>query len=212
MMSENTTNNNNETKPKVEDNKNREFLLNKNITAESLDAIIKGILEINRHDEKQEEKDSDYVRKPIKLVVDSFGGDMYSGNALIGVIDTSETPIHGYCYGKVMSQGFMIYASCHYRYAHPIATFMYHDGGTTVKGMTEEMQLDIDQLRRLTAHGDRFLLETTNLTKEKLDEVKKGRYNWYLFAEEALEYGIVDELIPSKRNKNRQKHIDNNKK
>lgn len=201
-MSETNTNKETEAKSNVaEDNKNREFLLNKVITAESVDAVIKGILEINRYDEKQEAEKEDYVRKPIKLIVDSFGGDMYSGNALIGVIDTSVTPVHGYCYGKAMSQAFMIYASCHYRYAHPIATFMYHDGGSTFKGMTEEIQLDVDQLRKLTAHGDKFLLETTKLTKAKLDKVKKLRVNWYMFADEALEHGVVDEILPSKRNR-----------
>src|SRR5437868_3684521 len=136
------------------DFKKREFLLNKNISAESVEPIIKGILEMNEYDDEQQEKDPLFVRKPIKLIVDSFGGDIYSGNALVGVIDSSKTPVHGYCYGKAMSMGFMIFAICHYRYAHQIATLMYHDGGTIARGTTEEIQLDVDQLRRLVEHGD----------------------------------------------------------
>lgn len=199
-MSEQNTNNENKTKV-AEDNKNREFLLNKHISAENVEKIIKGILEINRYDDKQQEKDSTYERKPIKLIIDSFGGSIHCGNALAGIIDTSETPVHGYCYGKAMSQGFMIFAICHYRYAHPIATFMYHDGGSTYKGLTEQIQLDIDELRRLVAIGDKFLVRDTKLTMEKLEEVKKLRLNWYMDAEEALKWGIVDELLESKRNK-----------
>jgi ATP-dependent Clp protease protease subunit len=179
----------------------REFLLNKDISAVSVEPVIKGILEINAYDAEQEEKDSSYVRKPIKLIIDSYGGSIYCGNALISVIDSSETPIHGYCYGKAMSMGFMIFSACHYRYAHPLATLMYHDGGTTMRGMTEEIQLDIDQLRRLIKHGDRFLLANTGLTESKLEEVKRLRINWYMFAEEAMQYGIVDEIIQSKRNR-----------
>ena len=200
MMAENTTN---ENKSKVaEDNKNREFLLNKHISADNVEKIIKGILEINRYDDKERKKDHTYIRKPIKLIIDSFGGSIHCGNALAGIIDTSETPVHGYCYGKAMSQAFMIFAICHKRFAHPIATFMYHDGGSTFRGLTEQIQLDIDELRRLVAIGDEFLVRDTKLTKEKLEKIKKSRLNWYMDAKEALEWGIVDEILESKRNKN----------
>lgn len=184
---------------KKEDKKKREFLLNKEISAESVESIILGILEVNKFDEEKEKDDSNYKREPIKLIVDSYGGSIYCGNTLISIIDTSKTPVHTYCYGKAMSQGLMIYASGHKRFAHPLACFMYHDGGSVYKGTTEEIQLSVEQLRKLTKMCDKYLVETTNLTQEKLDEVKNARLNWYFFAEEALEYGVVDELLNSTR-------------
>lgn len=177
----------------------REFLLNKNVSAESVEPIIKGILEVNEYDREQKEKDENYVPKPIRLVVDSYGGDIYSGNALVAIIDSSETPVWGYCYGKAMSMGFMIYNACHKRFAHMLACLMYHDAGSVTRGFVEEMQMDIDQVRKLIRHGDTLLLANTKLTRERLDEVKKTRTNWYMFADEAMQYGVVHEIIKSTR-------------
>src|SRR5205085_12491300 len=135
----------------------------------------------------------------IKLIVDSYGGDIYSGNTLVALIDSSVTPVHTYCYGKAMSMGFMIYNAGHKRFAHMLATFMYHDAGSVTRGLVEEMQMDIDQIRRLVKHGDTLLLANTKLTRERLDEVKKTRTNWYMFTDEAVQYGIVHEIIKSTR-------------
>lgn len=183
------------------ENKNREFLINKNITAENVEAIIKGILEINRYDEKQEEKNSNYIRKPIKVIVDSYGGHIYCGTALIGIIDSSETPVHTYCYGKAMSMGFAIFASGHKRFAHRLATFMYHDAGSAYGGTTEQIRQDIAQLQNWVDHMEEYILSLTNLPRRKLEEVRRMKQDWFMFAEEAMSYGLVDELIESKRNK-----------
>jgi ATP-dependent Clp protease protease subunit len=122
-MTEQNTNKETEAKNKIaEDNKNREFLLNKNVSSDSVEAIVKGIFEINRYDDKQEEIDSAYVRRPIKITVDSFGGSIYCGLLLVNAIENSDTPIHGYCYSKAMSMGFITFVVCHKRFASPNAT------------------------------------------------------------------------------------------
>lgn len=194
-MAENTNKNLNNVK--------REFILNKQVTAESVQPIIEGINEVNRFDDEQEANDPTYVRKPIKLIVDTYGGSIYDGNTLINTIDTSKTPVHGYCYGKAMSMGFAIFVVCHERYAHKRASLMYHDGGTSEKGTLGEIQIAIDQIKKMVKANDEMIVEYTKIPKSKLDRVKRERKNWYMFATDALELGVVDGLIESTRNKNR---------
>jgi ATP-dependent Clp protease, protease subunit len=205
MLQQNENNKEKEAKAKVaEDNKNREFLLNKNFSAESVEKIVKGIFEINRYDDKQEEEDENYIRKPIKIVVDSFGGSIYCGMLLVNAIENSETPIHTYCYSKAMSMGFITFAVGHKRFASPNATLMYHDAGTTLGDTIEGIQQSIDQTKRVVKRMDGLITSYTNIPQTKLDKVKKMKQNWYIFGDDAVELGLVDELLESKRNKNRK--------
>ncbi|MEK4025344.1 hypothetical protein [Sporosarcina sp. FSL W7-1283] len=56
------------------DVKNRTFLLNENINAKSVEEVVLGIHEINRLDDKDSENKVEFTRKPIKLVLDTYGG------------------------------------------------------------------------------------------------------------------------------------------
>lgn len=198
----NNGNNNNQTN-KPQDRK-REFLLNKNVSAESVQNIIEGINEINRYDVEQESKDSDYIRKPIKVIVDSYGGSIYCGLALVNTIDTSETPIHTYCFGKAMSMGFAIFNAGHKRFAHKNAYFMYHDAGTTERDTIEGIQQSIDQIKKVVKALDEMIVEYTDIPMATLNRYKKRKENWYMNGVEAMELGLVDELVMSTRSKHRK--------
>lgn len=201
----NTTSKEKEIKVQIaEDNKNREFLLNKNVSADSVEKIVKGIFEINRYDDKQEEENKDYVRRPIKITVDSYGGSIYCGLLLVNAIENSDTPIHTYCYSKAMSMGFITFVVGHKRFASPDATLMYHDAGTSLGGLIEDIQQGVDQIKLVVKRMDGKITSYTNIPQTKLDKVKKMKQNWYIFGDDAVELGIVDELLESKRNKNRK--------
>jgi ATP-dependent Clp protease protease subunit len=83
----------------VKDNNSRNIVLSSDITSSSVADIIESILDINTLDDEFEGDLQDYYREPIKLVVNSFGGSVYDGFALIAAIEHSKTPNHGYCYG-----------------------------------------------------------------------------------------------------------------
>lgn len=191
-----------------EDNKNREFLLNKNVSAESVEKIVKGIFEINRYDDRKESEDSEYIREPIKVVVDSYGGNLYCGLLLVNAIENSDTPIHTYCYSKAMSMGFIIFVVGHRRFASPTATLMYHDAGTTLGGTLENIQQGVNQAKRVIKRFDDIIVAYTNIKQSKLDRVKREKKNWYIFGDDAVELGLVDELLESKREKHRNT-VDN---
>ena len=58
----------------------------------TVNEVIQDIYEINAEDAKKQ------IVEPIKLIINSFGGEVYSGLALIDVIDSSQTPIHTICH------------------------------------------------------------------------------------------------------------------
>ena len=72
----------------------RDLLLSDRISQGTVKDIIKDIFEINFDDDEKEEIYKDWERKPIQLFINSYGGSVYDGLALIDVIKRSKTPVH----------------------------------------------------------------------------------------------------------------------
>lgn len=175
--------------------KNREFSLSENVSEGSVSNIIKEIREINRHDDEQEKEKREYEREPITIVVNTFGGSVYDGFGLVAAIELSKTPVHTVCLGKAMSMGFIIFAAGHKRFAHRLATLMYHEVSTFVWDKLSAIKQEVHECERLQKDYDDYILDRTNILQEKLDEVKEKKAEWYLNAKEAKKYGLVDELL-----------------
>ena len=94
---------------KYPEHKKRDLLLSDRICQNSVKNIMEDIFEINEDDRRKEEIYKDWERKPIKLFINSYGGSVYDGLALIDVIKHSKTPVHTICVGSCMSMGFWIY-------------------------------------------------------------------------------------------------------
>lgn len=174
---------------------NRTFFLNDYVEAKTLESIILGIIEINRQDDVNSTNKAVFERKPIKVIIDSFGGDCYSGMALVNVILTSKTPVHTYCYGKAMSMGLEIFAVGHKRFAHKHATLMQHQLAGGSIGKLNDMIESVSQKIKLQEMLDSILVEHSNIPMEKLDSLRATKTDWFFTGEEAVELGVVDELI-----------------
>lgn len=175
--------------------KKRDLMISENVTQASVKVIIEQILEINRYDDKEEEEKKKYGREPIKLYINTYGGSVYDGFALVAAIEKSKTPVHTVCLGKAMSMGFIIMVAGHKRFAHPLATLMYHQISTVVWDKLEGIKREIEEVERLEKLGDSFVLSHTKLRQKELDEVKKMKKEWYIDANDALKLGIVDEIL-----------------
>lgn len=88
--------------------------------------------------------------------------------------------------------------------AYENTTLMYHQlswssGFGKFKDIDEaNLQARLDQQKL-----DKLILETTKIPEEKLVEVIKMKQDWYMDTEEALEWGVIDEImyVPNKKNK-----------
>jgi len=134
-------------------------------------------------------------RKPINIILNSMGGVMYDGFAIIGAIEQSKTPIHITCMGSAMSMALAILVSGHHRIGHSLSSYMYHECLDNIS--YEKMSVikeNLDEGNRIMEMYDEYLLSKTKLTRRKINKVKKDKSDWYFGADEALEYGLIDEI------------------
>ncbi|MGO4276680.1 ATP-dependent Clp protease proteolytic subunit, partial [Paenibacillus sp. TAF58] len=111
------------------------------------------------------------------------------------VIDNSKTPVHTYVYGLAASMSLLIAVSGHKRYAGRLSTFMYHSVSTHIDGHLEHLKNRVDETQRLQNIYDEYILSKTKLHSNELHRVQENQRNWYLSPEEALSFGIIDEIV-----------------
>lgn len=85
---------------------NRILVLSDEINNETIKDLVQEILDINDFDQQEElaqtalvEDFRNYTREPIRLFINSVGGSVCDGLALVDTILTSKTPVHTYCIG-----------------------------------------------------------------------------------------------------------------
>lgn len=179
------------------DEPSREVVLFGEIDKEIVAEAVKMILDVNEYDNKMERVNPDYERPPINFHLCSEGGDVSSGGAMIGVIETSRTPVHILCYGCIMSIALNIAVSGHYVKAHWLCRFMYHETSLIgeINSSLTTMSSDLKENQILDSIYDDHLIGRTKLSKRRMTLSKKTKTDWYFGAEDALKYGIINEII-----------------
>jgi ATP-dependent Clp protease protease subunit len=172
---------------------NRNITLSE-VTLQSSNDIIRAIYDFNIEDKNK----TIATRTPIILIINSDGGDVYSGFGIIEAIQTSETPVYTVCHGQAQSMALLILAAGYKRYIGAYSTVMYHEVSWEVdyqprKHHKQEL-LEGDRSQEMY---DSLLIEFTNLTREQLEKIKHGSEYWYISAEDAVRYHIVDEILDS---------------
>jgi len=181
-------------KPKV-----RNLYLPEQVTQESMNKLTKSIIDINEDDSYLIKlygiNGVVYSPQPIKLYIDSYGGAVYQCFGLLGVMSKSETPIHTVVTGAAMSCGFMILISGHRRFGYSLSTPLYHQVSSGFRGKVQDMEQSLEQTKKLQKKIEEITLTKTNISKKKLKEILKNKVDWYMTAEEALDLGVIDEII-----------------
>ena len=134
-------------------------------------------------------------RQPINIFIDSGGGAIYAGLSLINIIKTSNTPINTIVDGKAMSMAFLIALSGNYRLGFKNSTWMYHDGSFGVWSDNTDIKRELKEAERLGKIYDDLVKEWSYITEDWIKEIKDKRKNYYFDGIEALELGVVDELL-----------------
>ena len=132
-------------------------------------------------------------RQPIKLYIHSPGGYLTSAFAIIDTVKLSKTPVHTIAIGDVYSGGFFIFLAGDKKYTYPHASFLYHEGATANGGDANKFrnfakfyEVQLEQLRQI-------VLKNSSITEEEYEKHIKD--DWWLSAEEAVQYGIADEIL-----------------
>ena len=131
----------------------------------------------------------------IQMLMSTYGGCVYDGLSLYDAIKNSNTEVDITCFGKIMSMGIVLLLAAKTRKAYRNTTFMIHEGSSGAIGKVSDMEDSIDESKRLNDIYFGIIESETKIPKAKLDEIRKRRKDWYFTAEEALEYGLITEII-----------------
>ena len=134
----------------------------------------------------------------IPVIIDSFGGQVYSLLSMISSIRNSKVPIATIVRGKAMSCGALLasFGAPGHRYMDSDATMMIHDVSSAAFGKIEELKSDVREAERLNKKV--YTMMAQNCEQEDnyfLDLIHdKGHSDWYLDAQEALHHNIVQHV------------------
>lgn len=158
-------------------------------------AVIRAILEINSKDAKDEKEKKDFVREPINIYINSYGGCVHTMLALVNTIELSKTPVHTHCIGNAYSAGLAIFMAGHKRIGYRYSTVMYHSVRGFSYGDIVDSQNELDYKKKMQERYDDLIVRKTNITKEQLQDKVENQKDWYIYAEDFEKLKIVDEMI-----------------
>lgn len=173
--------------------KKRDLLLSDRISQNSVKSIIEAILDINEDDRQKESLYREWERKPIRLFLNSYGGSVYDGLALIDLIRQSRTPVHTICIGSCMSMGLWIWLAGAQRLIGERATLMFHDISAVVADKSEGIRQELSELLRLQEMLVEDITHNSLVNQETLRDYITRKAEWYIPAKEALSLKLADE-------------------
>jgi len=167
----------------------RILIINDEINDDVIEAYIVQILKWNGEDKDiPEEK-----RSPIKIVINSPGGDAIVGMGLVDVITQSKTKVVAIGIGLVASAAFHIYISCHERYSFKNTIFLMHDGEIAIQNSSSKARDTMDFFETMEAQTKEHVLAHTTMDNAFYDKVWGSEF--YMYPTKAKDFGVVDKII-----------------
>lgn len=146
--------------------------------------VIKRILKLNDRDSEQ----------PIDLIINSAGGNGYNADAIIATIYSVKAKVNTICYGHALSGACEILASgTGKRSSYEFATLMFHQTLWEADGDITNLEIQAKQGQKFREAQIELLSRCTGKDKKVLRHDIERDY--YLSADEALDYGMIDEII-----------------
>ena len=154
--------------------------------------IIQLIFEFNAEDKHNGLSPED--RRPIKLFINSPGGDITEGFPLIAAIELSRTPVYTINVGEWNSMAFLIGITGHKRFALPYTIFLLHEGSLLARGSTNKVQDRVEFDKRFEQEiVKQHVLNHSNMTETDYDAL--ARVEYYMLPDDAIKRQFIDEII-----------------
>lgn len=167
---------------------NSTFFLVGEITEENVGECIKWITYENL---------GDGPKKILTLFINSQGGDLYQGFALIDAMRLSRHTIKTVAIGNAMSAAFLILAAGTkgQRYATQNAGLMTHQFTSGSEGKYHDLKAEIKELDWLNQRMYNILKDATELDGRTVKRKLLPESDMYFKAEELINYGVIDYVI-----------------
>lgn len=170
------------------DEAERVYWVDEEIDSSLLD-LVKMIMRCNKEDKDKSVEE----RTPIKVFIDSPGGDVLALWSVINAIKISKTPVHTINYCTAFSAAADLLVAGHKRYALPGTSAMVHSGSCVYGGTME-------QAESMKKHFDKLGKKVTDyfISRTKVDSKvfkKKAPADWYFDEQDMLDNGLIDEIV-----------------
>lgn len=139
--------------------------------------------------------------KEISFYINSPGGSITDGMAIVDTMNYIKCPVSTICVGLAASMGSVL-LTCGAkgkRFATPNSEILIHQplisGG--LAGQTTEIKIHADHMVKTREKLNKLLSEKTGQSLEQIE--KDTERDHYMTAQEALEYGLIDEIIDVRR-------------
>lgn len=131
----------------------------------------------------------------IQLIINSPGGYVTSGMAIYDTIKAISSPVSTICTGYAASMGSIILSAGTKgrRFILPNARVMIHQPSGGAGGQASDIQIQMEEILKTKQRGAEILAENCGQTVEKI--MKDFNRDYWMSAEESVEYGIVDARI-----------------
>ncbi len=143
--------------------------------------------------------DSEDPTKDIQLYINSPGGSVTAGLAIYDTMQLVRADVSTICMGMAASMGAFLLAGGQKgkRYVLPNAEVMIHQPSGGSQGQATDIKIQAEHILAMKERLNRILAENTGKPIEVIEK-DADRDNW-LTAEEAVAYGLVDEIITKKK-------------
>lgn len=143
--------------------------------------------------------ESENPEKDISIYINSPGGSVTAGLAIYDTMQYVKCDIQTICMGQAASMGAILLAggTAGKRYALPSSRVMIHQPWGGVQGQESDISIQAKEIIRLKKLSIEYF---AHHTKKSIDEVAKDmERDYYMSAQDALAYGIVDHVMPSRK-------------
>ena len=167
----------------------RIVLLGGEVTDESANLIVAQLLFLQSQDAKKE----------ISMYINSPGGSVTAGLAIYDTMQFISCPVATYCIGQAASMGAVLLTAGAKgkRFALPNARIMIHQPWGGAEGKASDIEITAREIIRLKERLNRILAGHSGKSYE--DVVKDTDRDYFMSAEEAAAYGLIDSVVAPKK-------------
>lgn len=163
------------------------------------------VVRVNKFNEEAVDKFSESIAKAhetgqeiIPVIIDSFGGCVYSLLSMISEVQNSSLPVAMICESKAMSAGAILFTfgTEGHRYLAPHATMMIHEVSSFAYGKVEDIKVDAEEADRLNDLIFRLMAKNCGKADDYFLDIihEKGHTDWYLTPKEAKKHNLVNHI------------------
>lgn len=139
--------------------------------------------------------DSEDQKKEIQMYINSQGGEVYSGMAIYDTMNYVKAPVSTICVGLAASMAAFLLAGGQKgkRYSLPNSRILIHQPAGGTQGQASDIKIQAEEILKIREEMNKILAKNTGRGLRMIEHDTDR--DFYMRAEEAKKYGIIDKVI-----------------